>query len=199
MKMTPLFQKVLLASSLSLLMGCGQTEEMSEDAVEQMSVAQTQEQELLRGLHTCEAEEVGELIEHSCYHAEYGPFVSVSAAAPGSTTLPNVNASHTAFNITLPQGTSFGYSGSVTFRPMESTEYAFLLSRLRGLKIYDGNTLIAQECSYLISESACGSLRRLLKADLEAGKVYRLEFQALLPENASFTLLVEEAAHDHEE
>ena len=188
--MKNLLKTGLSTCALAMLMtGCGTTA-----AQDEASLA-TGQQELTA---QCDPAETEEVIEHSCIHAESGPFQAVTAAALGTVPTVDVNLPHTAYTVTLPGGYS-QYGGSVIFTAEESTEYAFLLSRLRGLKIYDGNTLIAQECSYLISEPACGSLRRLLKADLEAGKVYRLEFQALLPANASFTLLVEEAAHDHEE
>ncbi|WP_224246266.1 hypothetical protein [Hyalangium gracile] len=193
MKMESLFKKALLASSLSLLLvGCGQTIEASEEPV------LAEEESAVQALNTCEGPDE-EVVEHACYHGDFGPFTAVTAASLGSTTFPNVNLPHTAYNITLPtQG--WIYAGAVTYRPAESGEYAFLLSRRRGLKIYDGTTVVSKECSYLIDEAACGSLRRMVTADLEAGKVYRLEFQAVFPQNASFTLVIEEAGeHDHEE
>ncbi|MDC0712827.1 hypothetical protein POL68_30480 [Stigmatella sp. ncwal1] len=196
MKMESLFQKVLLSSSLLLLLtGCGQTMESPEP--QGLTEAERQESVYVEQV-TCEGPDE-ELVEHSCEHGTYGPFVSVSAAAPGSTTIPNVNLSHTAYNVTLPKVGYRSYKGSVTYRPVESTEYAIFLSRFRGLKIYDGTTLVAQECSYIIDETACGSLRRLVTADLEANTVYRFEFDAYSASDAAFTLLVEEAAHEHEE
>lgn len=195
MKMESLFKKALLAPSLSLLLiGCGGAVGTPEEL--ELPQAQVEHQE--SALNACEPLDE-EVVEHSCYHAEYGPFASVTAAAPGSTTLPNVNLPHTAYTITLPARATSGYEGSVTYRPIESGEYAFLLSRYRALRIYDGETIVSRECSYFIDEAACSSLRRAVTADLEAGKVYRLEFKALFPVNASFTLIIEEAGHHEHE
>lgn len=196
MKMESLFKKALLSSSLSLLLAaCGQPVDESPE----VERAESQAERLELEPAACEPADV-ELIEESCFHAENGPYVAVSAAALGSTTLPNVNLPHTAYNITLPSHPTYQYAGSVTYRPVESGEYAFSLSRRRAFKIYDGNTVVSKECSYFIDDAACAGLKRMVTADLEAGKVYRLEFKALHEQNASFTLVVEEAAHhDHEE
>ncbi|MDY7228169.1 hypothetical protein [Hyalangium rubrum] len=196
MKMESMFKKTLLAVSLPLLLtACGQTME----APDELTQVEVQEEPLVEAMSTCEGPDE-EVVEHACYHGDFGPFTAVTAAPLGGTTLPNVNLPHTAYNITLPTHSLYSYAGSVTYRPAESGEYAFLLSRQRGLKIYDGNTLVSKECSYAIDETACGSLRRMVTADLEEGKVYRLEFKAVLRRNSAFTLVIEEAgAHDHEE
>jgi hypothetical protein len=192
MQLEPLIKKTLFASSLSLLLaGCGAITADHEEPELRQS-----EEERLEAAAICE--EDPEVIEHACFHGDFGPFVAVAAAPLGSAAIPNVNAPHTAFNITLPADATYSYAGSVTFRPMETAEYAFLLSRRRAFRIYDGNILVSRECSSLIDEESCGSLRRMVMADLEAGKVYRLEFKAGHERNASFTLVIEEA-HHHEE
>jgi hypothetical protein len=192
MKLESLLKKTLFASSLSfLLAGCGTTTTEPEE----LELRPSQE-ESLEVAAVCE--EDPEIIEHSCFHGDFGPFMAVAAAPLGSTTIPNVNAPHTAFNITLPADATYEYAGSVTFRPTETAEYAFFLSRRRAFRIYDGDTLVSRECASFIDEESCGSLRRMVIADLELGKVYRLEFKAALERNASFTLVIEEA-HHHDE
>lgn len=143
--------------------------------------------------------ELEETVEHACYHGDNGPFININAGALGSPTLPNVNLPHTAYQVSLPAAQGSTYAGAVTYRPIESGEYAFLLGRKRGLRIFDGSVEVSRECTTLIDETACGSLRRAVVADLEAGKVYRLEFRAVLERNASFLLVVEEAGHHEEE
>jgi hypothetical protein len=195
MKMVPLFTKALLTSVLPLLLiGCGGAVSPSEELFPEESLAGYLEGEPL----ACEPLDA-ELAEEACFHGENGPYQEISAAALGSPTIPNVNLPHTAYNITLPANTTFGYAGSVTYRPAEDGEYAFFLSRHRAFKIYDGNTLVSRECSYSINKATCASLRRMVTADLEMGKVYRLEFKAVRPENAAFTLIIEEAAHHEDE
>ena len=192
MKLESLLKKTLFASSLSfLLAGCGAPLiEPEEPTLEQ------QQEEELQVAAVCE--EDPEVIEHACFHGDFGPFMAVAAAPLGSTVIPNVNTPHTAFSITLPANTTYQYAGSVTFRPTETAEYAFFLSRRRAFRIYDGTTLVSRECSSLVDETSCGSLRRMVMADLEMGKVYRLEFKAVHAANASFNLVIEEA-HHHEE
>jgi hypothetical protein len=192
MKLQSSLKKVLLASSLPLLLaGCGtaSTEETPE-------LMQSLQEEGLEISAVCE--EDPEIIGHACFHGDYGPFLAVSAAPLGSTPIPNVNTPHTAFTITLPAAPTDGYAGAVTFRPPETGEYAFFLSRRRAFKIYDGTALVSRECASLVDAALCGSLRRQVMADLEEGKVYRLEFKAGLEQNASFNLVIEEGHHDEE-
>jgi hypothetical protein len=191
MKLKLLLKKVLSASSLLVLLaGCGAT------AVSEELEFQSSQEERLEAAAVCE--EDPEILEEACFHGEFGPFMAVAAAPLGSTAIPNVNAPHTAFNITLPADATYHYAGSLTFRPAETAEYAFFLSRHRVFRIYDGDTLVSRECSSFIDKASCGSLRRQVMADLEEGKVYRLEFKAVHARNASFTLVIEEA-HHHEE
>lgn len=194
--MKNLIRKSLLASGVALLLtGCGGTETELEQ--EPQSLEERQDT-LLESCGEPEATELLEVAEHACFHAEYGPFEAVTAAALGTTPFVDVSTPHTAYNITLP-ARSFGYGGAVNFIPEESGEYAFLLSRHRGLRIFNGNTEVARECRLQVPEETCGSLRTTLVADLDAHVEYRLEFKAIFPQNSQFTLLVEEAGHHHEE
>lgn len=188
-----LLKKSLLAPGVALLLtGCGATAPQEEVAPE------VQQQELLAAC--AEQEELAEVAEHACVHAEFGPFEGVTAAPLGTVPFVDVSAPHTAYNITLPANPVFGYGGSVMFMPEESGEYAFLLSRVRGLRIFNGDTEVTRECRYTVPGDVCGELRTAIVADLEAGVDYRLEFKAVAARNSQFTLLIEEAAHHaHEE
>lgn len=190
--MKNLLKKSLLVPSVVLLLtGCGTTAYEEEEAS-----LESQQQELLTAC--TEQEELAEVAEHACVHGEFGPFESVTAASLGTVPFVDVSAPHTAYNITLPATGTFGYGGSVMFTPEESGEYAFLLSRQRGLRIFDGATEVARECRYAVPDDVCGALRTAIVADLEAGVDYRLEFKALVRRNSQFTLVVEEAAHHDE-
>lgn len=190
--MKKLLKKVLFAPGVALLLtGCGPT------AIEEEELSpESQQQELLASC--AEPEELAEVAEHACVHGEFGPFESVTAAPLGTVPFVDVSAPHTAYNLTLPATGTFGYGGSVLFMPEESGEYAFLLSRHRGLRIFNGTTEVARECRYQVPSDVCGALRTAIVADLEAGVDYRLEFKALMPSNSQFTLVVEEAAHHDE-
>lgn len=200
MKLESLWKKTLLASSLSLLLaGCGPaaSEPRASEFAQSSQLQQQEETEEPAIAAVCPAEP--ELLDEACFHAENGPFQAVAAASLGNPSIPNVNKPHTAYNITLPADPLYSYAGSVSFRPAETSEYAFFLSRKRAFKIYDGDVLVSRECAAFIDETSCGSLQRMVMADLEAGKVYRLEFKAVLEQNATFTLVVEEAHHGHAE
>ncbi|OJH41265.1 hypothetical protein [Cystobacter ferrugineus] len=189
--MKNLLKTGLSTCALAMLMtGCGTTAAQDEASME----LATGQQELTA---QCDPAETEEVIEHSCIHAESGPFQAVTAAALGTVPFVDVNLPHTAYNVTLP-GSYGQYGGSVIFTAEESTEYAFLLSRYQGLRIFDGTTEVGLECRSYISASACGALKSIAIAPLEAGKDYRLEFRAFRSSDAQFTLLVEEAAHAHE-
>jgi hypothetical protein len=186
----------LSTCALAMLMtGCGTTEAETPAAQQEAALElSAQPQELLA---ECDPVETEEVIEHSCLHAESGPFQAVTAAALGTVPFVDVNLAHTAYNVTLP-GCAGNYGGSVIFTPEESTEYAFLLSRYRGLRIFDGDTEVTRECRSSIPADVCGELKSVTLAPLEAGKDYRLEFRATRTTNSSFTLLIEEAEHEHE-
>jgi len=124
----------------------------------------------------------------------------VTASPLGTVSFVDVSVPHIAYAITLPAKTSeIGWGGSVMFMPEESGEYAFMVSRKRGLRIFNGDVEVARECRYNIPEEVCTSLRTAILADLEAGVDYRLEFEAIAEVNSQFTLVIEEAGHAHAE
>ncbi len=194
--MKNLFKKSLLASGVALLLtGCGATE-----AESQQESLETRQDSLLAACAEPEATELLEVAEHACVHSDYGPFEAVAAAPLGTYPFVDVSVPHIAYNITLPVlGSDSGYGGAVNFMPEESGEYAFLLSRQRGLRIFNGTTEVARECRVQVPEEVCGSLRTVTVAELEAGVEYRLEFKAFAQRHSQFTLLIEEAGHEHAE
>lgn len=197
MKMEPQSMQSLFAAAGAafLLAACGTT--AAEESAPEATL-DSQQEELLAA---CDPVELAEVAEHACVHSDFGPFQPVTAAALGAPVLVDVSAPHTAYVITLPAAPSFGWAGRVAFIPEESGELAFLVSRYRGLRIYDAATgaEVARECRYSVPADVCGSLKKGIVADLEAGVEYHLEFKALAERNSRFTLVVEEAAHDHTE
>lgn len=201
MKMEHLFNKSLLtAGAAALLAACGTPtpEESTQQPVEASSLADQQ----YGMLASCDPVELAEVAEHACVHSDFGPFEPMTAAALGAPVFADVSAPHTAYVITLPTDpTSQGWAGRVAYIPEESGEFAFLVSRYRGLRIYDAATgaEVARECRYSVPTNVCGSLKKGIVADLEAGVEYHLEFKAIAERNSTFTLLVEEAGHEHTE
>jgi hypothetical protein len=196
MKMEHLFKKSLLAAgAAALLAACGTP--TPEETAPEASMASQQDGLLA----SCDPVELAEVAEHACVHSDFGPFEPVTAAALGAPVFVDVSAPHTAYVITLPADPVQGWAGRVAYIPEESGEFAFLVSRYRGLRIYDAATgaEVARECRYSVPTNVCGSLKKGIVADLEAGVEYHLEFKAIAERNATFTLLVEEAGHEHTE
>jgi hypothetical protein len=192
MREHPLVKNLLAAVTACALAGCSGT---VADVSEEASVA-TQQSELIAA---CDPVMMQEAVEHSCVHSDFGPFEPVTAAALDQPVFVDVSVPHTAYVVTLPGAPHFGWAGRVAYIPEESGEYAFLLSRWRGLRIFDAatGTEVARECRYDVPEAVCGSLKSATVADLVAGVEYHLEFRSLFGSNSEFTLLIEEAAHPH--
>ncbi|WP_375754994.1 hypothetical protein [Corallococcus exercitus] len=192
-------QALLAVGAVFLLAGCGTEEAQAPEP----QAPVTQQSELLAACQ--DTEELAEVAEHSCFHAEYGPFESVTAAPFGGPSFVDVSVGHTAYNVTLPavayQQWTLGYAGSVIFTPEESTEYAFLTSGYRAVRVVNAatNEEVGLECRYNIPQEVCGSLRTAVTADLEGGVDYRVDFAAIVPQPATFLLIVEETGHDHAE
>lgn len=203
MKLEFPFKQSLLATSVAVLLaGCGTpVEDEAPEAVSPEAAAlESREEALFNALPACEEpEELEHVVEHACYHAEYGPFEPVTAAALGAPVLVDVSQAHTAYQVTLPQRSPWNYAGRVSFLPDESGEFAFILSRQRGLRIFEAatGTEVARECRYTVPTDVCSSLKAATIADLEADTEYYLEFRSILPSNAAFTLIIEEAGHHH--
>jgi hypothetical protein len=192
--MKELFKKALLVSGVSLLLtACGGTvDESPQESLE------SQQRDLLAAC--TDTTELAEAAEHSCVHGDSGPFQSVTASPLGTVSFVDVSVPHIAYAITLPaKASGIGWGGSVMFMPEESGEYAFMVSRKRGLRIFNGDVEVTRECRYNVPEEVCTSLRTAILADLEAGVDYRLEFEANAERNSQFTLVIEEAGHAHAE
>ena len=193
--MKNLFKKSLLASGVALLLtGCGSTE-----AEPQQQSMQTRQDSHLASCEEPEATELLEVAGHACVHGDFGPFQPVDAAPLGTYPFVDVSIPHIAYVISLPANASAGgWGGSVSFIPEASGEYAFLLSRLRDLRIFNGTTEVARECRVQVPEETCSSLSTAVVAALQAGVEYRLEFTSTKANDSRFTLVIEEAAHSEE-
>ncbi|MCP3139757.1 hypothetical protein [Pyxidicoccus xibeiensis] len=201
MKLENLLKKSLLATgAAALLAGCGTPagESTPEPTPAPEASLETQGAQLLAA---CDPVELEEVVEHACIHAELGPFEAVTASALGAPVLVDVSAPHTAYNVTLPPTNYCGWGGRLAFIPEESGELAFLVSRHRGLRIFEAatGTEVARECRYNVPSTVCSSLKTGILADVEGGTEYHLQFLSLTPGNAQFRLVVEEAGHHHEE
>jgi len=133
---------------------------------------------------------LAEVIEHSCHHAELGPFVNVEAQPRGSAALPNVNAVHTAYAVSL----AGAGEKLVSYEPTVTGDYVMLLDSEAPFSIEteDGE---AVEIEAEQPVRGCSVLSRVRVVELEAGQRYHFAFGAGGPGSAS---LIVEALHGHE-
>jgi hypothetical protein len=64
------------------------------------------------------------VIEHSCAHANFGPFASVTAQAYPGFVFTDISATHTSYTVTLP-GSGASHDGAVLYSPGQDGRYAF--------------------------------------------------------------------------
>jgi hypothetical protein len=138
-------------------------------------------------------DELGEVVEHGCRHGQFGPFVTVDAAAPGAPTAPDVSAEHTAFNVDLIADAD-AHVGEVELVAEETTDVAILVGPDVALTVVDAaGQPVEVEVERGIS---CAALTRAHVIEIEAGATYRLR---LGPTAAAQALLViEHVGHEHE-
>jgi hypothetical protein len=114
------------------------------------------------------------MTDHSCTHADFGPFVSVNASARRdfAAASPNVNSVHTHYTITLP-GSPGANEGTVKYRPQRSGEWAMYVAPTTSLTLLDstGNAvpLVIQQ-----SIGSCALLNHAYVFNLTALATYRL-------------------------
>jgi len=76
------------------------------------------------------------VIEHSCGHANFGPFASATAQAYPGFVFTDISATHTNYTVTLPpSGASHG--GAVLYSPGQDGRYAFFTTPGVSLQLVD--------------------------------------------------------------
>ena len=112
------------AAALAAALGCNRT-----DRIEAHSQAATSE------YPDCQI--VGSaLVDHACFHAEFGPFgdgaqaypLAASATPDFVAPAPNLNAVHTFYAVTLPGGSPGAHEGTVKYRPNRTGDWAILVT-----------------------------------------------------------------------
>lgn len=114
------------------------------------------------------------LVEHSCFHSIYGPFVSLAAQAGSEWDMatPNVDAVHTEYRLSLPAGKS-----TVTYEPTRSGTYAVFLGRPHALEFRtEEGSVVPVELETNITDCAGLPLARVIS--LSEGERYGLFFEA---------------------
>lgn len=110
------------------------------------------------------------LTEHSCFHAEYGPWETVRAT-PGrqlESGTANVDAVHTQWLVELPEG-----PGVVSYRPQRDGQWVVFTEPpgLASVLNEEGDSI---EQSYESQETGCRFLGRVQAFELQLGRRYTL-------------------------
>jgi len=117
-----------------------------------------------------------EVVEHSCLHAEFGPFASVAAQPYPGTVFNNIDAPHTTHTVMLPASGS-SYAGAVRYRPTESGDHAFFLTPGTPLALFtNAGSPVPIEREGEIPEESCALIDRVGVAHLEAGQSYIVSY-----------------------
>jgi hypothetical protein len=113
---------------------------------------------------------VDPVLEHSCLHAQFGPYGDLSVGA-GSAAGPDVSKAHTAWRMSLPSG----QPGKVSLRPTMTGEYVFYLDRALPLRVsLEGESLSPSYSEPVttcagITEARVYTLMRAARYDVELG------------------------------
>jgi hypothetical protein len=117
-----------------------------------------------------------EVVEHSCLHAEFGPFAAVSAQPYPGTVFSNIDTPHTAYTVTLPASGS-SYAGAVRYRPTASGDHAFFLTPGTPLALFTNDGVpVPIEREGEIPDELCALIERVGVTHLEAGESYIVSY-----------------------
>jgi hypothetical protein len=116
------------------------------------------------------------LVEHACFHAQFGPFVTLAGSATRTfpATTPNVNTVHTHYTVTLP-GAAGGNEGTVKYRPARTGDFAILTSSRTELLVLDAaGAAVPTQLRHAVPGDECGVLVEAHVVSLVAAQTYRL-------------------------
>lgn len=113
-----------------------------------------------------------EALEHTCQHAQFGPFVSASAQAYPGFVFTDISPAHTAYNLTLPAGAG-AYQGAVLYSPVVSGDHAFYSTPAATVNLYDsaGNPVVVER-EGLTDPAICSLIEKASVFHLEVFETY---------------------------
>lgn len=116
-----------------------------------------------------------EVLEHTCQHAEFGPFVAAAAQVYPGFVFTDISPSHRTYNLTLP-GTS-SHQGGVLYSPVVNGEFAFFSSPEASVSVYDSaNNPVALEREGLTDPAVCGMIEKASVFHLDVFETYTVVF-----------------------
>lgn len=116
-----------------------------------------------------------EVLEHSCLHTDFGPFVAASAQPYPGFVFTDISPTHRVYNLTLP-GTS-AYQGAVLYSPVVGGEFAFFTMPGATVALYDAaGEPVTLEREGLTDPAACASIEKASVYHLEVFETYTVVF-----------------------
>ena len=115
------------------------------------------------------------LIEHACFHAQFGPFVAVAGSATRTFPAagPNLNTVHTHYTVTLP-GSPGSNEGTVKYRPARTGDWALLTSPGVDVVVLDAaGSTVPTLLRHAVPTAECAVLRDVHVVSLVAAQTYR--------------------------
>lgn len=132
------------------------------------------------------------MVEHTCFHATFGPFVSIAATPDPSAhaTAPSVDPVHTEFRIGL---STLGQAHTVTYSPERSGSWAVFTDSNVPLQVLDADGNMLRRSFEQREDTGCDALPIARVFELTAKERYVLQFG---PTEATSVVLVIEYADD---
>lgn len=130
------------------------------------------------------------LVEHSCFHARFGPFTTVLATSGEELTneTPNIDAVHTEFRIGLA-----GSVSSVTYTPVRSGTWTMFRGTDVPVRLFDSSNEQLLPTFDVDGDTDCDALPLAAAYQLEEAEFYRIEFG---PSTADHVVVVLEYLDD---
>ena len=116
------------------------------------------------------------VVEHSCAHANFGPFASVSAQPHPGFVYADISAPHTNFTVALP-GSAGSYQGAVLYSPGADGKYAFFTSPGVSLQVLDGASQpVPEAIGAPIPDALCAQIEQVAVFELSSTQTYTLVY-----------------------
>ncbi len=110
------------------------------------------------------------LVDHSCFHARFGPFAAVSAGAPGAPTGDTVDAVHTYYNVAI---TAADAPAVIAYTAARSGTWAIFTQHAVPVALRDPAGLDLPVRLHR-GVPGCPFFAQVGVVDLDAGRVYQL-------------------------
>jgi hypothetical protein len=115
-------------------------------------------------------------VQHSCAHANFGPFQSVAAQPYPGFVFTDISTSHTLFTVSLA-GSPGAYQGGVLYSPGADGMYAFFTAPGVSLQIFDAASQpVAELRGAAVPEELCGQIEQVAVFELSSTQTYTVVY-----------------------